>query len=374
VEVLSLQKILFEAVRQEAATGKRSPHVFMLFGSKGVAFLSALLIAGITTIFLSFVENVSARALVVAFSLSFSVSFLLIYVALEFLVFRELHNIYVMLDQIKQKDFKVPKKRIFRDANPIKRLNEEIYTYTTRKQQEIDELRRMEEYRREFVANISHELKTPIFAAQGFIHTLLDGAMEDEKVRDKFLEKAARSLDNLNVLVQDLLTLSRMESGDIKMQFANFDLYQLTGEIFEQLEEKAQTKTIRLKFDKYQVPKAVVYADRNRISQVMTNLIDNAIKYGNDGGKVVVELESEKDQLVVSVKDDGPGIEPEHLKRIFERFYRIEKSRSKDSGGTGLGLAITKHIVEAHGSKISVTSKPGKGTQFRFKLPKGKGE
>ncbi len=346
----------------------------MLFGSKGVAFLSALLIAGITTIFLSFVENVSARALVVAFSLSFSVSFLLIYVALEFLVFRELHNIYVMLDQIKQKDFKVPKKRIFRDANPIKRLNEEIYTYTTRKQQEIDELRRMEEYRREFVANISHELKTPIFAAQGFIHTLLDGAMEDEKVRDKFLEKAARSLDNLNVLVQDLLTLSRMESGDIKMQFANFDLYQLTGEIFEQLEEKAQTKTIRLKFDKYQVPKAVVYADRNRISQVMTNLIDNAIKYGNDGGKVVVELESEKDQLVVSVKDDGPGIEPEHLKRIFERFYRIEKSRSKDSGGTGLGLAITKHIVEAHGSKISVTSKPGKGTQFRFKLPKGKGE
>ncbi|MDJ1484892.1 MULTISPECIES: sensor histidine kinase [Xanthocytophaga] len=346
----------------------------MLFGSKGVSLLAALLIACITTVFLAFVDNVSERALVVTFSLSFLSSFLFIYVALEFLVFRELNMIYTMLDKIKQKDFKVPKKRIFRDANPVKRLNEEIYTYATRKQQEIDELKRMEEYRREFVANISHELKTPIFAAQGFIHTLLDGAIEDEKVRDKFLEKSARSLDNLNILVQDLLTLSRMESGEIKMQFSHFDLYQLTSDIFEQLEETAIAKNIKLKFDKHQIPKMIAYADKNRISQVMTNLIDNAIKYGNEAGKVVVEIESEKDQLVVSVRDDGPGIEPEHLKRIFERFYRVEKSRSKDSGGTGLGLAITKHIVEAHGSKITVTSKPGKGTQFRFKLPKGKGE
>jgi len=333
-----------------------------------------LLIAGITTLFLSFVENTTSRTLIVAFSLAFFSSFLLIYVALEFLVFRELNMIYNRLDKIKQKDFKLPKKRIFRDTNPIKRLNEEIYSYATRKQQEIDELKRMEEYRREFVANISHELKTPIFAAQGFIHTLLDGAMEDEKVRDKFLEKAARSLDNLNVLVQDLLTLSRMESGDIKMQPSQFDLYQLTQEIFEQLEESAASKNVKLKFDKHQVPKAMTYADRNRIGQVMTNLIDNAIKYGNEGGKVVVEIESEKDSLIVSVRDDGPGIEPEHLKRIFERFYRVEKSRSKDRGGTGLGLAITKHIVEAHGSKISVTSKPGKGTQFRFKLTRGKAE
>ncbi|MDJ1467106.1 sensor histidine kinase [Xanthocytophaga flava] len=346
----------------------------MLFGSKGVSLLAALLIACITTVFLAFIDNVSERALVVTFSLSFLSSFLFIYVALEFLVFRELNMIYTMLDKIKQKDFKVPKKRIFRDANPVKRLNEQIYTYATRKQQEIDELKRMEEYRREFVANISHELKTPIFAAQGFIHTLLDGAIEDEKVRDKFLEKSARSLDNLNILVQDLLTLSRMESGEIKMQFSHFDLYQLTSDIFEQLEETAIAKNIKLKFDKHQIPKMIAYADKNRISQVMTNLIDNAIKYGNEAGKVVVEIESEKDQLVVSVRDDGPGIEPEHLKRIFERFYRVEKSRSKDSGGTGLGLAITKHIVEAHGSKITVTSKPGKGTQFRFKLPKGKGE
>jgi two-component system phosphate regulon sensor histidine kinase PhoR len=344
----------------------------MLFGSKSVAFFSALLIAGITTFFLSFVEGTTGRTLVAAFGLVFSSAFLLVYVVLEFLVFRELSMIYSRLEKIKQKDFKLPKKRIFRDANPIKRLNEEIYTYATRKQQEIDELKRMEEYRREFVANISHELKTPIFAAQGFIHTLLDGAAEDEKVRDKFLEKAARSLDNLNALVQDLLTLSRMESGDIKMQPTHFDLYQLTQEIFEQLEEPAEAKQIKLRFDKHQTPRAAAYADRHRIGQVMTNLVDNAIKYGNEGGKVVVEIEPEKDHLVVSVRDDGPGIEPEHLKRIFERFYRVEKSRSKDKGGTGLGLAITKHIVEAHGSKISVTSKPGKGTQFRFKLPRGK--
>lgn len=343
----------------------------MLFGSKGVALISASLIAGITTFFLWLVSNTSVQALVATFGLAFFSSFALIYAALEFLVFRELNLLYEKLDRIKQKDFKLSKKRIFRDANPLKRLNEEIYTYATKKQQEIDELKRMEEYRREFVANISHELKTPIFAAQGFIHTLLDGAVEDEQVRDKFLEKAARSLDNLNVLVQDLLMLSRMESGDIKMQPQKFDLYQLTQEIFEQLEETAIAKNIRLRFDKHQSPHVVAYADRKRISQVMTNLIDNAVKYGNESGKVVVEIESEKDHLVVSVRDDGPGIEPEHLKRIFERFYRVEKSRSKDKGGTGLGLAIAKHIVEAHGSKISVTSKPGKGTQFRFKLPKG---
>ncbi len=343
----------------------------MLFGSKGVALLLSVLIAGITVAFLSLVEAVSGRALAVAFSLAFVSSFVLVYVALEFLVFRELNMLYTMFEKIKQKDFRLSRKRIFQDANPLKRLNEEIYTYATGKQQEIDELKRMEEYRREFVANISHELKTPIFAAQGFIHTLLDGAVEDEKVRDKFLEKAARSLDNLDALVQDLLTLSRMESGDIKMHHEKVDLYQLTQEVFEQLEETAAQKNVKLKFDKHQSPHVVARADRKRIGQVMSNLIGNAVKYNNDGGKVVVEIESEKDHLVVFVKDDGIGIEPEHIRRIFERFYRVEKSRSKDKGGTGLGLAIVKHIVEAHGSKISVTSKPGKGTQFRFKLEKG---
>ncbi len=343
----------------------------MLFGSKSVAFILALFIALITTVFLFLSTNTSGQILLISFSLSFASSAMLIYGTLEFLVFRELNLIYNLLDKIKQKDFKVSKKRVFRDANPLKLLNEEIYTYATRKQQEIDELKRMEEYRREFVANISHELKTPIFAAQGFIHTLLDGAMEDENVREKFLEKAARSLDNLNVLVQDLLTLSRMESGDIKMKYEKFDLYELVHEIFEQLEEGAERKHTKLRFDKSQASKHIAYADRQRIGQVLTNLLDNAIKYGSENGKVQVEIEHDKDHLIVFVKDDGPGIEPEHLKRIFERFYRVEKSRSKDRGGTGLGLAITKHIVEAHGSKISVTSKPGKGTQFRFKLQRG---
>jgi two-component system phosphate regulon sensor histidine kinase PhoR len=342
----------------------------MLFSPKGLSFLLACCIALITTAFLGLVEGTSDQALLVGFGLAFSSSLILIYIALEFLVFREITKIYSILNKVKIKDFKLPRKRVFTDVNPLRRLNDEIFAYTTRKQQEIDELKKLEVFRREFLANVSHELKTPIFAAQGFIHTLIDGAVDDKSVRDKFLEKAARSLDGLDALVQDLLTLSQMETGDIKMQYEKFDLYEVTADIFEQLEEKAASKSIKLKFEKNQEKRIMAYADYQRIGQVMTNLIENAIKYGNEGGKVVVSVAPEKDHLVVSVKDDGPGIEPEHLKRIFERFYRIEKSRSKDKGGTGLGLAIVKHIIEAHKSKVSVTSKPGKGSQFSFKLEK----
>lgn len=343
----------------------------MLYNPKGVSFVLAGSIAIITTAFLSLVEGTPGTALFVCFSLSFCSSFILIYFSLEFLIFREINNIFAIIDKVKKKDFKLPRKRIFIDTNPLRRLNEEIFAYATKKQQEIDELKKLESFRKEFLANVSHELKTPIFAAQGFIHTLIDGAVDDKNVRDKFLEKAARSLDGLDALVQDLLTLSQMEAGDIKMQYEKFDICQLTGDIFEQLEEKAEAKRIRLKFDKRPDAPVYAYADQQRLSQVMTNLIDNAIKYGKEEGKVVVSFDNEKEHLVVSVKDDGPGIEPEHLKRIFERFYRIEKSRSKDKGGTGLGLAIVKHIIEAHKSKVSVTSKMGKGTSFSFKLEKG---
>ncbi len=343
----------------------------MLSGPKGVSFILGVLIAAVPTLFLLLLTETRSEFMLVSFSLTFVAAFLSIYVTLEFLVFREVNQIYEFLERVRNKDFKVPRKRVFKASNPLRRLNVEISAYATRKQQEIDELKKLESYRREFLANVSHELKTPIFATQGFIHTLIDGAVDDKNVRDKFLEKAARSLDGLNALVQDLLTLSQMETGDIKMHYEKFDLVELTQEVFEQLEDKALAKKMRLKFEKQYDKPILAYADRQRISQVMINLVDNAIKYGNEGGKVIVELEPDKEHIAVMVKDDGPGIEPEHLKRIFERFYRIEKSRSKDKGGTGLGLAIVKHIVEAHKSKVSVTSKAGKGTQFRFKLNRG---
>jgi two-component system phosphate regulon sensor histidine kinase PhoR len=333
----------------------------MFFSPKGIAFVLAGSVAIITTAFLSLVKDTPGTALFVSFSIAFASSFLLFYFSLEFLVFREINKIFSLIDKVKKKDFKLPRKQIFIDTNPLKRLNEEIFTYATKKQQEIDELKKLETFRKEFLANVSHELKTPIFAAQGFIHTLIDGAVDDKNVRDKFLDKAARSLDGLDALVQDLLTLSQMETGDIKMRYEKFDIRQLTTEVFEQLEEKAEAKRVRLKLERKTPEPVWAFADAQRISQVLTNLIDNAIKYGREDGKVLVSFDWDKEYLLVAVKDDGPGIEPEHLKRIFERFYRIEKSRSKDRGGTGLGLAIVKHIIEAHKSKVSVTSKMGKG-------------
>lgn len=340
----------------------------MLFGPKTVAFLLASAIASLTTAFLALVPGVYGRNLLLAAGLSLGASFVLIFLSLEFLVFREINKIYALIDKVKRKDFKLHRKRITASNNPLKKLNEEILVYASRKQEEIDELKRMEMFRREFVANISHELKTPIFAAQGFIHTLIDGAVDDKNVRDKFLAKAARSLDGLDALVHDLLTLSQMESGDIKMHPERCELVGLTGRVFEQLEEAAATRRITLKFEKSTPGEVWVLADAQRIGQVFSNLVGNAVKYGNEGGKVAVSLQPEKEHVTVAVSDDGPGIPPEHLKRIFERFYRVEKSRSKDQGGSGLGLAIVKHILEAHKSKVSVTSKPGKGTTFSFRL------
>lgn len=344
----------------------------MLLNSRAVALLIASSIAIITTFALSFSEGVLENVLFQCFIISFFSSFILVYYTLEFLIFREINKIYQGLEKIKKKDFSINRKGIKTASNPFKRINQEIQSYATVKQQEIDELKKLEVFRREFLADVSHELKTPIFAAQGFVHTLLDGAIEDKKVRTKFLKKAAKNLDGLNMLVQDLLTISQMEAGEIKMHKERFDIRQITLEVFDQLEEKAQKKQIALKLDEENPNPVFVYADSRRIHQVMVNLISNAIKYGKEFGFVSVYFVSDKDSVSINVKDDGMGIPIEHLKRIFERFYRVEKSRSKDKGGTGLGLAIVKHIIEAHGSKVSVASSVKKGSIFTFKLEKTK--
>ncbi|AFM04136.1 histidine kinase [Bernardetia litoralis DSM 6794] len=342
-----------------------------LVSSRAVAIILSLLVSSVTSAFLSLIPSVNSVALSVCFLVSFSSSFLLIYIAFEFLIFKEINNVYSKLSKIKKKDFKfVPPlgSDILPSANPIRRVNQEITAYAGQKQQEIDELRRMEVFRREFIADVSHELKTPIFSAQGFILTLIDGAVDDENVRDLFLGKAARSLKALAALVEDLLTLSQIESGDITMRLEKYDMQEQVLEVFEQLENKAERRGVALKLVSQYEEGIYVYADYNRIRQVLINLIINAIKYGKENGAVTVTLTQTTKNLKVSIKDDGNGIEAEHLTRIFERFYRIEKSRSKQEGGTGLGLAIVKHIIEKHDSKISVKSKIGEGTQFTFKL------
>ncbi len=354
----------------------------MLFHARGVALLLGASIAIVTTAFLSLVKGVTNTALLVAFFLSFSSAYILIYATLEFLVFREVNKIYAALNKLKKRDLSFVDKNHHRAINPIKRINQEIFDYARDKQREINDLKKMEEFRREFVANISHELKTPIFAAQGFVHTLLDGAIENKKVRYKFLKKAGKSLDGLDMLVQDLLVLSQMETGSIKMHYEHFDMRNVIHDVFEQFENDAEKKEIDLILQVDKQDHTFVYADQHRIYQVMVNLISNAIKYTKKDkevphpkkGKVVVFFESDEENVTIFVKDQGRGIPPEDIDRIFERFYRVEKSRSKNKGGTGLGLAIVKHIIEAHHSKVKVSSKVGEGSLFSFKLPRGNAE
>src|SRR5690349_3836759 len=329
----------------------------MVYSSRGLALLLALCIALITTLFLSLFKSVDSSALFVAFAVSFSVSYLLVFVVLEFLIFREINKVYKLMDKLKKKELAKIDKQRSAPLNPLKSINEDIYSFAELKQKEIDELKKLEAFRREFIADVSHELKTPIFAAQGFVHTLLDGAVNDKNVRTKFLKKAAKSLDGLDVLVQDLLTLSHIETGQIKMHFETIDLYKLTEEVFEQFEGKTDKKDVRLKIDSNH-RKVFAYADWQRITQVMTNLISNAIKHSFDGDEVIVSFSSTKKNIIVKVQDFGEGIPEEHVSRIFERFYRVDKSRSREKGGTGLGLAIVKHILEGHKSKADVTSEP----------------
>lgn len=333
---------------------------------------TAVLIATLSTIFvvlfLNFLPSVTNNILFVAGVSCFFPTFFFVFYAVDILVYREVNLIYKNVKKLKIKDFNLSRSNLIKSVNPLTKLNREISNYVKNKQLEIEELQRMEVFRREFIADVSHELKTPIFAAQGFVHTLLDGAKDDPIVSTRFLKKAAKSLDGLEALVSDLLILSQVESGDLKMHLGVVDMKQLVLDIYEQLEHRAANRDASLKIKENGLNNFVVVADQQRIRQVLTNLIDNAIKYGRDGGKVVVEFEEINDELITTISDDGFGIPEEHHQRIFERFYRIEKSRNKEMGGTGLGLAIVKHIVNAHKSTVTIKSLPNKGTRFKFAL------
>ena len=344
----------------------------MLYSARIIAVLLAMSIALLTVLFLSFLENVSPTALTVAGAVCFTGSFILIYGVLDFLVFREINKIHKMIIKLRKKEFSGINEQSG-TFSPLKNMHEEIYSFASFKQKEIDELKKLETFRKEFVADVSHELKTPLFAAQGFIHTLLDGALNDKAVRNKFLKKAARSMDGLERLVDDILTLSQIETGDIKMQFEEFDLFKVCGEVIDQLEEKARKKAIRLKLVD-PGHKTRVIADPYRISQVVTNLVSNAISYSPEGGEVKILFDKGKKNITTFVTDRGEGIPPEHIGRIFERFYRVDKSRSRGKGGTGLGLAIVKHILEGHDSMCEVESIVGKGSTFSFKLARSNGD
>lgn len=233
---------------------------------------------------------------------------------------------------------------------------------------EIAELRRLEHYRREFLGNVSHELKTPVFAIQGFAETLLDGALDDERVRRPFTEKILRNTARLHALTRDLTDIARIETGELTMAKASFRLDRLAGELLDAVQPLADARSVTLSLD---APDALppVVGDRDRIGQVVTNLLANAVAYNREGGRATVRLAVEGDAVRLTVEDTGIGIAPQHLPRLTERFYRVDRSRSREQGGTGLGLAIVKHLLAAHDATLAVESTPGVGSRFGFALP-----
>ena len=337
--------------------------------SKAVSVLFGIIVGVISTLTALLLGVDEGINLVTAAIISFSSSTLLFAIITENLFDKKISEIYKSFENIRNENFeKVESDRtLLRQINPLKGINQEIYSFASIKQLEINELKRLETFRREFLQDVSHELKTPLFSAQGFVHTLLDNINAEKKIRKKFLRKAAKSLDYLDLLVKDLLTISQMESGEIKMKMEAFDVIYLIKETVEQIEPIAQQKNINLKIN-VEKKSVVVVADYYRIFQVLKNLLSNAIKYSRNDSDIRINIEQRKKVVNISVEDSGIGIPKNDRKRIFERFYRIEKSRSKKRGGTGLGLAIVKHIIEGHKTKIKLKSKINQGSIFSFNL------
>jgi two-component system phosphate regulon sensor histidine kinase PhoR len=250
-------------------------------------------------------------------------------------------------------------------------LTKQVKKFATDKKLEIETLKVREEYRREFLGNISHELKTPLFTVQGYLSTLLDGAMDDKKIRKKYLERAEKGVERLVYIVEDLDMISKLEMGDVNLELSKFNIIDLVQSVFDLLEMVADKKNIILMFDRKYNKAINVFADQEKIQQVLSNLIVNSIKYGKENGTTEVTIEDlVDDKIIVRIRDNGEGIEKQNIPRLFERFFRVDKSGARSEGGSGLGLSIVKHIIEAHGEKIYVESEFGIGSEFSFTLEK----
>lgn len=300
------------------------------------------------------------------FLLLFAIAFLSLRAGVENYVLRLIKNVYKevsLLEGIRFTGSSV--------STDLESLTSDIEKFARGKKIEIETLKIREEYRKDFLGNVAHEMKTPLFTIQGYILTLLDGAMEDKKIRKKYLERANKAVERLLYIVKDLDTITKLESGSQQVTKHPIDIIALIRSVFEMLEMKAEKKNISLIFDRPYTKEIMVQADHEKIEQVLINLIENSIKYGHTNGTTEVSVEDlVKDKVIVRVTDNGDGISREHLPRLFERFYRVDKSGSRKEGGSGLGLSIVKHIVEAHGERIYVESEPEVGSEFSFTLQK----
>lgn len=298
--------------------------------------------------------------------LMFITCFLIIQIRIEKHIYSYLQEIYNTVTLLNNQDLR--KKQITTD---MKVLTEEVHKVAQNKKIEIDTLKIKEEYRREFIGNVAHELKTPLFTTQGFLETIIDNDITDPKLVKKYLERATNGVERLIKIVSDLDMITKLESTELKIEKETFDIVDLVKEIFQMLEQKAEKNDITLMLDKEHYRKINVFADKEKIYQVLVNLISNSIKYGRERGITEVSIEELTDKkYIVRITDNGMGIEKKHLNRIFERFYRIDDHRSRKIGGSGLGLSIVKHIIEAHDNHIYVDSELNVGSEFSFTIDK----
>ena len=295
-------------------------------------------------------------------------AFFVIQYRVEHFIYRRVKKIYDDVSLLESTSFR---------SQPIttdmETLTKQVKKFATDKKLEIETLKVREEYRREFLGNVSHELKTPLFTVQGYLSTLLGGALNDKNVRKKYLERAEKGVERLIYIVEDLDMITKLESGDLNLELSNFNIVELLQNVFDLLEIQADKKNIILMFDQRYNKPIRVFGDKDKIQQVLTNLVMNSIKYGKENGTTEVAIEDLiNDKIIIRVKDNGEGIEKQYISRLFERFFRVDKSGARSEGGSGLGLSIVKHIIEAHGEKIYIESEFTKGSEFSFTLEKYK--
>jgi two-component system phosphate regulon sensor histidine kinase PhoR len=314
-------------------------------------------------------ETVLWIPLLIADSGVFLLSYFIYRYILEKFIYDKIKLIYKTIHTLKSKiTFKEMDLSLNKDI--ISKVNEEVSEWAQDRKQEIEELKKLEVYRREFLGNVSHELKTPLFNIQGYILTLLDGGLDDPSINKEYLERSGKNIERMISIVEDLEVISRFETGEMKLDVINFDVVALATDVIELLEVKARKKNIRMNLSREYEKPLFVRADKERIRQVLINLLDNSIKYGTENGKTKVGFFDMDENLLIEVTDNGIGVDSKDISRLFERFFRVDKSRSREQGGSGLGLAIVKHILEAHKQTINVRSTIGVGTTFAFTLQK----
>lgn len=335
-----------------------------------VAILVSILAVGFIVLSNLF-QNVNEWFILIFFALIiFIVVYVVVFYTIHNYIIKKITPIYKTIQS-----FNYSKGTLFEELESkdiVLKVNKDVIHWAKDKTNEIKQLKELEKFRKEFLGDVSHELKTPIFNIQGYVLTLLDGAIDDPDINKRYLERAEKSINRIISIVNDLESISRLESGELKLNFEKFNVINLVEEIYEVNEMNARKRNISLKMKLNQNKKLIVYADKARYAQIFVNLIDNSIKYGNNDGTTTIEFFDMDDNVLVEISDNGLGISEEHISRIFDRFYRVDKSRSREQGGTGLGLSIVKHIVEAHGQNINVRSELNKGTSFAFTISKAK--